>query len=178
MLSKSYITTCSLADNEVSSENSSPRVIVWDQIILAFPLYVYVYFLCLQVAQFLSDSILEALQVYSGLKEPGMLEFNIFLGSVHFLCGGFKVHRVQHEICYYCTGTSNLLLHPGASGGFEGMTQLLQLCTDPSRLGQKLLDALSSFSTANIDINPKSKCYAFDGMCTVTILYIKKLVTS
>ena len=130
----------------------------------------YAYFLYLQVAQFLSDSILEALQVYSGLKEPGMLESNIFLGSVHFLFGGFNIHWVQHEICYYCTGTRNLLLHPGASGGFEGMTQLLQLCTDPSRLGQKLLDALSSFSTANIDINPKSRCYDFYKMYTVTIL--------
>ena len=61
-------------------------------------------------------------------------------------------------------------MHPGASGGFEGMTQLLQLCTDPSRLGQKLLDALSSFSTANVDINPKSRCYALYKMYTVTML--------
>ena len=122
----------------------------------------YVYFLCLQVAQFLSDSILEALQVYSGLKEPGMLESNIPLGYIRFLLR--KVQRTlctTLNICFYYTGASNLLLHPGASGAFEGMTQLLQLCTDPSRLGQKLLDALSSFSTANIDINPKSKCYAF-----------------
>ena len=54
-------------------------------------------------------------------------------------------------------GRSGLLLHAGSTSNFEGITQLLQLCSDPSKLGQKLLDALSTFSTANIDVNPKSE---------------------
>ena len=64
---------------------------------------------------------------------------------------------IKHIVYLSLSGTSGLLLHPGTTGGFEGITQLLQLCNDSSKLGQKLLDALSSFSTANIDVNPKSK---------------------
>ncbi len=53
-----------------------------------------------------------------------------------------------------------LVLHPSEStGAFEGIADLLQLCSDPSKLGHKLLDTLSSFSTANLDINLKSKLF-------------------
>lgn len=38
------------------------------------------------------------------------------------------------------------------------MTQLLQLCTDSSKLGQKLVEAMIAFSTANVDVSAKSEC--------------------
>ena len=166
VLSKSYITTCALADNEVSSKDYSNN--------MGSPNYSCLSTICLCILSLSSGRpILEWFNFRSsaGLQWPkrtryvGILTFSwdLFISFAESL-------TYIYEIYYYCTGISNLLLHPGASGGFEGMTQLLQLCTDPSRRGQKLLDALSSFSTANIDINPKSKCYAFDGMSTVRIL--------
>ena len=86
VLSKSYITTRALADNEVSTF----RAVSFTQFSVKklTDLFeqqncneIYLYSIH-QVALFLSDSILEALQVYSGLKEPGT--FFIFLWIIHY----------------------------------------------------------------------------------------------